>query len=98
MSTEEENGVWLKIKSFCMSLLNAERRKIRRSYPISGSSSTRCPKLDPVFKSQAVKADYKPHDGELARLQAFRRSTYPPRGSGQQASRGGGKGAWKNFM
>ena len=66
-----ENNLSLVESAFSTSLSNTERRRIRRSYPISGSSSTRCPKLDPVFKSQTVKADYKPHDGELTRLQAI---------------------------
>ena len=57
--------------SFSKTLSNGERRKIRNSFPIPGIQQTRCPRLDPIFKSASVKSEAKTNDAELARLQAF---------------------------
>ncbi len=60
------------IKSaFSNSIPNAERRKIRAQFPHSGMPQTRCPKLDPVFKSASGKAETKTVDAELSKIQAF---------------------------
>ena len=57
--------------AFSSSLSNGERRRLRSAYPTPEVSATRCPKLDPVFKSSKVKQEVKSADTELARLQAF---------------------------
>ena len=57
--------------AFSSTLTNSERRKIRAHYVHSGLHQTRCPKLDPVFKTASGKAEAKSGDIELARLQAF---------------------------
>ena len=57
---------------FSSTLPNAERRRLRNSYPTTGLPQTKCPRLDPVFKSSlASKTDTKAIDSELARAQAF---------------------------
>ena len=56
--------------AFSSSLNNGERRKIRNNFPPPRVQQTRCPRLDPLFKS-STKADAKSNDAELARLQAF---------------------------
>ncbi len=57
--------------AFSAPLSNTERRKIRTQYSHSGLPQTRCPKLDPVFKSASGKAETKTADAELARIQSF---------------------------
>ncbi len=66
-----EDSQTLISNSFASSISNAERRKIRANYPHSGLQQTRCPKLDPIFKTVSGKAETKANGTELARLQAF---------------------------
>lgn len=58
--------------AFSNTLANSERRRLRNSYPTTGLPQTKCPRLDPVFKSSlGSKTDVKAIDTELARAQAF---------------------------
>ena len=65
-----ERSVVLFTSAFSSTLSNTEQRKVRKSLPVPNVSKTRCPRLDPVFKS-SVKAEVKMADSELARIQAF---------------------------
>lgn len=55
---------------FSSTMSNGERRRVRESFPTPDLAQTRCPKLDPVFKT-SLKTEVKSSDAELARLQAF---------------------------
>ena len=58
--------------AFTMGVSNAERRRLRSCYPSTDLPQTRCPRLDPVFKtSLARSSDVKAADKELARAQAL---------------------------
>jgi len=58
--------------TFTKGVSNAERRHLRSCYPSTDLPHTRCPRLDPVFKTSLAKsADVKAVDKELARAQAL---------------------------
>ena len=69
--TLSESNKSLLATSFSTTLSNSERRKVRNTFQTPGVVETRCPRLDPIFKSTSVKAEVKSADSELARLQAF---------------------------
>ena len=76
-SEDEDNDIVLSERSLAMlssafssTLSNTERRKVRNSFPTPKVSETRCPRLDPIFKTSA-KLEAKSADAELARIQAF---------------------------
>ena len=69
--TLSESNRKLLSSSFTTVLSNSERRKIRSAFPVPDVKETRCPRLDPIFKSATVKCEVKTADAELARLQAF---------------------------
>ena len=58
--------------AFSTTLTNVERRRVRNSFGTADLPNTRCPRLDPVFKTSIAKAsEAKAMDDELARIQAF---------------------------
>ena len=57
--------------SFTKPLINEERKRLRKMFPTPDLPETKCPRLDSVFKSTAVKKEAKDMDGEFARLQTF---------------------------
>ena len=65
-----EHNVALLTSAFSGTLTNSEHRRVRNSFPAPDVSQTRCPWLDPVFKT-SVKLEVKNADSELARIQAF---------------------------
>ena len=66
-----ENNAALITSSFGSTISNGERRRVRSAFPVPEVEATRCPKLDPIFKTKSVKAETKAADAELARIQAF---------------------------
>ena len=68
--TLSERSVALFTSAFSSTLSNTERWKVRKSFPVPNVLETRCPRLDPVFKS-SVKAEVKAADSELSSIQAF---------------------------
>ena len=65
-----ERSVALFSSTFSSTLSNTERWRVRNSFPIPSVSETRCPRLDPIFKTSA-KLEARTADAELARIQAF---------------------------
>ena len=65
-----ESNASLVTSSFGSTISNGERRRVRSAFPTPEVKATRCPKLDPVFKTKS-KAETKTADAELARIQAF---------------------------
>ena len=57
--------------SFKKVLSTEDRRKLRNGFPCPELQETRCPKLDPIFKSASISKEAKSNDGELARIQAL---------------------------
>ena len=57
--------------AFTSVLPNTERRRIRDSFPTTELVETRCPRLDPLFRTSSVKQEAKTADAELARIQAL---------------------------
>ena len=70
-ATLSEDNLALLASSFTTTLSNATRRKVRDTFPLPELKETRCPRLDPIFKSSSVGAEVRAADSELARLQAF---------------------------
>ena len=66
-----ENSMATVASSFSKPLANEERKRLRNMFPPPDLPETKCPRLDSVFKSSAVKKEAKDSDGEFARLQAF---------------------------
>ena len=66
-----ENTSKLLMSAFTSTLPNADHRRIRNAFPVPDVDVTRCPCLDPLFKTQSVRSDVKAANVELARLQAF---------------------------
>uniref|UniRef100_A0A1X7UTC5 Uncharacterized protein n=1 Tax=Amphimedon queenslandica TaxID=400682 RepID=A0A1X7UTC5_AMPQE len=57
--------------SFTKPLLNEDRKRLRKMFLTPDLPETKCPRLDSVFKSTAVKKDAKDTDSEFTCLQAF---------------------------
>ena len=66
----EENAA-LVSSAFSTVLPSAERKRVRDSFPCPGLEETRCPRLDPLFKTASVNKDTKSIDSELARIQSL---------------------------
>uniref|UniRef100_A0A1X7UQI9 Uncharacterized protein n=1 Tax=Amphimedon queenslandica TaxID=400682 RepID=A0A1X7UQI9_AMPQE len=66
-----ENDKGLVTSSFKKVLSTEDRRRLRNGFPCPELQETRCPKLDPIFKSASVHKEAKSNDGELARIQAL---------------------------
>jgi hypothetical protein len=54
-----EHNLAIVRSSFSSTLSNAERRRIRNQFPVPNTEQTRCPRLDPPFKANAVKGEVK---------------------------------------
>ena len=61
-----EHNTSMVVSAFGSCLSNGERRKMHRSFPTPEVSATRCPKLDPIFRTTKVKQEVKAADAELA--------------------------------
>lgn len=71
LALSEEDSAIMKV-AFSKPLSNKDRVAVRNAFPPPAIPQTRCPKLDPIFKTAAAsKAEVKATDTELARLQAF---------------------------
>ena len=66
----EDNAAFVS-SAFTTVLPSAERKRVRDSFPHPGLEATRCPRLDPLFKTASVNKDTKSTDAELARIQSL---------------------------
>ena len=66
-----ENSMATVASSFSKPLANEERERFRNMFPPPDLPETKCPRLDSIFKSSAVKKEAKDSDCEFARQQAF---------------------------
>ncbi len=62
-----ENTKALLTKAFSVTLRNTERRRLRNRFPTPDTAQTRCPKLDPIFKTpgSGVKGELKTQESDL---------------------------------
>uniref|UniRef100_A0A1X7TMG2 Uncharacterized protein n=1 Tax=Amphimedon queenslandica TaxID=400682 RepID=A0A1X7TMG2_AMPQE len=59
------------VSAFTSTLLNMERRNLKSSFPCPSLTETRCPCLDPLFKTPANSKETKSADADLFTIQAF---------------------------
>ena len=67
--SEDDKGVVT--SAFKRALSTEDRRRLRNGFPCPEIQETRCPKLDPIFKTTSVNKDARTNDGELARIQVL---------------------------
>ena len=57
--------------AFSTVLPNEQRRRLREAFPTTELAETRCPRLDPLFRTSSVRQEARTADAELARIQAL---------------------------